>query len=66
MADKTTECEKARERLVALGFAAFEGKRDDNHAMTPPLNPVTPNNNFFEECSDSAPKREPDNKGGNS
>ena len=29
--------DKARERLVARDIAAFEGKRDDNHAMTPPL-----------------------------
>ena len=29
--------EKARERLVAMEIPAFEGKRDDNHAMTPRL-----------------------------
>ena len=29
--------EKARERLVAMEIAAFEEKRDDNHAMRPPL-----------------------------
>ena len=29
--------EKARERLVPMEIAAFEEKRDDNHAMTPPL-----------------------------
>ena len=29
--------EKARERLVPMIIAAFEGKRDDHHAMTPPL-----------------------------
>ena len=29
--------EKARERRVAMDIAAFEGKRDENHAMTPPL-----------------------------
>ena len=29
--------EKARERRVAMDIAAFEGKRDDNYAMTPPL-----------------------------
>ena len=29
--------EKARERLVTVIIAAFEGKRDDHHAMTPPL-----------------------------
>ena len=29
--------EKARQRLVAMEIAAFEEKRDDIHAMTPPL-----------------------------
>ena len=29
--------EKARVRLVAMDIAAFEGKRDDSPAMTPPL-----------------------------
>ena len=29
--------EKAREREVAMEIAPFEGNRDDNHAMTPPL-----------------------------
>ena len=28
---------QARQRLVAMEIAAFEGKRDDKHAMTPPL-----------------------------
>ena len=28
--------EQARERLVAMEIAASEGKRDDNHLMTPP------------------------------
>ena len=33
--------EKARDRQVAMEIAAFEGKRDDNHVMAPPLKSCT-------------------------